>query len=87
MVLFKGQSRSTNVNVKSDVQHEREDPATPRLLRISPLRHSYRIPTSRSLDTSLCVDDNDADSIISAPVHDDDALSSSLTAGTAGRGI
>ncbi|XP_065204816.1 uncharacterized protein LOC135834773 isoform X2 [Planococcus citri] len=68
MVLFRGHSRSSNVDVKS----QNEDPATPRLLRISPLRHSYRIPAvCRNLDASLCMHDSDGDSIISAPAHGD----------------
>ncbi|KAK7572183.1 hypothetical protein V9T40_014655 [Parthenolecanium corni] len=75
MVLFRGQSRSSNVESKSDYHVQIEDPATPRLLRISPLRHSYRIPPSRSLETSLYIDDSDADSIISAPAHGDDHIS------------
>lgn len=79
MVLFRGQSRSSNVESNSDYHVQGEDPATPRLLRISPLRHSYRIPPSRSLETSLYIDDSDADSIISAPAHGDDHLSKGLS--------
>lgn len=79
MVLFRGQSRSSNVESKSDYHVQIEDPATPRLLRISPLRHSYRIPPSRSLETSLYIDDSDADSIISAPAHGDDHISKGVS--------
>ena len=72
MVLFRGNSRSSNVEVKSDFRHQQnEDPATPRLLRISPLRHSYRVPACRSIDASLCMHDSDGDSIISAPANGD----------------
>lgn len=71
MVLFRGHSRSSNVEVKSDLRHHNEDPATPRLLRISPLRHSYRVPVCRNLDASLCMHDSDGDSIISAPANGD----------------
>ncbi len=77
MVLFRGQNRSSNTEVKCDLHQQNEDPATPRLLRVSPLRHSYRIPPSRSLDMSLYVDDSDADSIISAPAHGEERLTRS----------
>lgn len=85
MVLFRGQSRSSNVEVKSELHHQKEDPATPRLLRISPLRHSYRIPPSRSLEISLCIDDSDADSIISVPAHAEDRMSSNITGSKKGK--
>ena len=66
-------SRSSTGRIKLDAP-EREDPATPTLLRISSLRHSHRVPVD-GLDPSMYIDDSDTDSIVSAPAHNEDSLS------------
>ena len=80
MVLFGGQrtSISSTGRVKLD-SHETEDAATPRLLRISSLRHSHRMPVNKSSDESFSIDDSDTDSIVSAPAHNQDTLSPMMT--------
>lgn len=71
MVLFGGNGGSVVNDSRSDLKNKlQEEAATPRLLRISPLRHSYRVTNSR-INSSVCFDDSDADSITSAPPQSD----------------